>query len=353
MDAVRLALLLLCGALYASGQGLKRLAVTDTLTIPGQHYQRGGMAVRVPVKCTPGGELFVEFVGGGVEPGVSVVSEDRQRIVRFNPMQGSGMEGSVLEDFAPGTSHDLFLLLSRVTSENVTQRGSTDHLIVHWKEGASPSVTELALKPGFQLRQVALLGSDHFLVSGFFGWQHLHPESFTAIFDSGGQFLQKLTLPGDLNADSESPNITGRFPTDMAQAETSAVGWLESSSLQTAHDGSAYLARGDPQGPVFIISPGGAVRRITLTVPKIGATLSSVKIAGGKIAAEYDVPTSTEGHHSHFLTVTDLSTGKLLDAVRYEGTELPGWLVCYRNQSFEFLTYGADGRLNVVRALSH
>jgi len=58
MDAVRLALLLLCGALYASGQGLKRLAVTDTLTIPGQHYQRGGMAVRVPVKCTPGGELF-------------------------------------------------------------------------------------------------------------------------------------------------------------------------------------------------------------------------------------------------------------------------------------------------------
>ncbi len=78
-----------------------------------------------------------------------------------------------------------------------------------------------------------------------------------------------------------------------------------------------------------------------------------MKIAGGKIAADYNIPSPTEGHRSHFLTVADLSTGRLLDTVGYEGSELPGLLVCYRNQSFEFLTYGADGKLNVVRAVSH
>jgi hypothetical protein len=141
----------------------------------------------------------------------------------------------------------------------------------------------------------------------------------------------------------------------MARAETTANGWLDSSSLQTADDGSVYLARSAPQGPVFIISPGGEVRRVMLTTPDSGAALLSVKIAGGKIAAEYNVPGSPpEGHHRNFLTITDLSTGRRLDTVGYEGSALTGvGLVCYLNQSFEFLAYGSDGGLKVVRAVSH
>jgi hypothetical protein len=354
----RFAAFLLWATVTVGAQEPRELAVVDVSPIPGQHHQGGGLAVRVPVKCSPNGELFVEFVGGGVEPGVSVVSEDRQHIFRLGLTQGSGLEGSLLLDFAPGTSHDLFLLLSHLASGNPGVRGPVEHLLVHVKEGASSSVTKLDLKPGLELRQIALLGSDHFVVSGFFGWQHLHPESFTAIFDAAGQFLQKLTLTGDLNVDSQSPNVTSKKlsdPAEMARAETTANGWLDSSSLQTADDGSVYLARSAPQGPVFIISPGGEVRRVMLTTPDSGAALLSVKIAGGKIAAEYNVPGSPPGgHHRHFLTITDLSTGRRLDTVGYEGSALTGvGLVCYRNQSFEFLAYGSDGGLKVLRAVSH
>jgi len=91
-----------------------------------------------------------------------------------------------------------------------------------------------------------------------------------------------------------------------------------------------------------------------LSAPETGADLSSVKIAGGKIAAEYNVPGPAEEHRKHLLTVTDLSTGQLLDTVAYQGSEFTGvGLVCYRSQSFEFLTYGTDGKLKVVRAVSH
>ncbi|SPF35104.1 hypothetical protein SBA1_1390008 [Candidatus Sulfotelmatobacter kueseliae] len=355
--AFRFPAFLLWATVAAGAQGPRGLAVVDVSPIPGQHNQGGGLAVRVPVKCSPGGELFLEFVGGGVEPGVSVVSEDRQHIFRFDLTRGIGLEKAVLEDFAPGSSHDLFLLFSHLASGNTTPRGPVDHLIVRVKEGASTSVTKLDLGSGFELRQIALLGSDHFVVSGFLSGQRLHPESFTAIFDASGQFLQKLTLTGDLNVESQSPNVTGKNPSDpaeMARAETTAVGWLESSSLQTADDGSVYLARSDPQGPVFIISPGGAVQRVMLSAPETGADLSSVKIAGGKIAAEYNVPGPAEEHRKHLLTVTDLSTGQLLDTVAYQGSEFTGvGLVCYRSQSFEFLTYGTDGKLKVVRAVSH
>jgi hypothetical protein len=356
-DACPFVAFILCATVAVGAKEPRQLAVTEVSPIPGQHHQGGGLAVRVPVKCSANGELFVEFAGGGVEPGVSVVSADRQHIFWFGLTQGPGLEGSLLQDFAPGTSHDLFLLLSHLASKNVTQRGPVEHLIVHVKEGASSSVTKLDLKPGFELRQAALLGNDHFVVSGFFGSRPSHPESFTAIFDAAGQFLEKLTLPGDLNVESQSSNVTGKIPSEpseIARAETTAVGWLESSSLQTADDGSVYLARSAPQGPVFIISPGGAVRRVTLTTPDGGAALSSVKIAGGKIAAEYSVSGPAEGRHKHFITVTDLSTGQLLDTVEYQGSDFTGvGLVCYRNQSFEFLTYGTDGTLKVVRAVSH
>ena len=229
--AFRFAAFLLWATVAVGAHEPRELAVVDVSPIPGQHLQGGGLAVRDPVKCSSSGELFVEFVGGGVEPAVSIVSEDRQHIFRYGLTQGSGLEGSLLLDFAPGPSHDLFLLLSRQASENVTERGPVEHLLVHVKEGASSSVTKLDLKAGLQLRQVALLGSDHFVVSGFFSEQHLHPESFTAILDASGQFLQKLTLPGDLNVDTQSPHVTGKLRPSLpgwpVPKRTQLVGWSQ------------------------------------------------------------------------------------------------------------------------------
>ncbi|MGA8732865.1 MAG: hypothetical protein WB558_02990 [Terriglobales bacterium] len=328
--------------------------MTDVKRLPEQHSQRG-VAVKAPVKCSPTGDLYVEFEGGGAEPGVSVISEDRGHINRFDLERIPELEGAQIRDFAPGTNHDLFLLSARNTGE----RGPTQYYIAHLKEGSSTSVTKLDVKPGFRLNQMTVLGSDNFLISGFFGWQHQHAEPFVAIFDTGGQFVRELALEGDLKPRNQSPNVTGKDPLggsaeDAARSDIKSVEWLELSSLQTAQDGSAYLMRYSPEGPVFTISPGGAVRRTALKPPEKESVLSSIKIEGDKVAAEYYVPASHPGAgREKFLTVTDLSTGQLLDTVRYVGSGMGVGMVCYRGSTFEFLHYAADGHLEVISAVSH
>jgi hypothetical protein len=155
-----------------------QLAIMGTDQIPQQHQQRG-LSIKAPVKCSPSGELYMELLGGGVEPGVSIVSENHQHISWFALNQVADLENANLLDFAPGLRHDVFLLGSRNATE---ERRPADYLVVHFKEGASASVTKLNLKPGFQLRQIALLGADDFVVSGFFGWQSRCAQSFNRHF---------------------------------------------------------------------------------------------------------------------------------------------------------------------------
>jgi hypothetical protein len=338
----------LCARVLSVAQEPHQIAIMGTDQIPQQHQQRV-LSIKAPVKCSPSGELYMELLGGGVEPGVSIVSEDHQHISWFGLSQVADLENANLLDFAPGVSHDVFLLGSRNATE---ERRPADYLVVHFKEGASASVTKLNLKPGFQLRQIALLGADDFVVSGFFGWQSRRAQAFTAIFDASGQFLREIRLPADLSPHNGPQDQIDR-PAEAAEAETTSLEWLDLSSLQTADDGSVYLIRNTPVGPLFLITPGGAVRRVTLMSPEKEAVLSSVKIADGRMVAEYYIPGPSGVSRWHFLTVTDLSTGQRLDTLRYQDSESTGvGLVCYRNQTFDFLGY-ADGHLRVARAVSH
>jgi hypothetical protein len=77
-------------------------------------------------------------------------------------------------------------------------------------------------------------------------------------------------------------------------------------------------------GPLFLITPGGAVRRVTLMSPEKEAVLSSAKIADGRMVAEYYIPGPSGVRRWHFLTVTDLSTGQRLDTLRYQDSESTG-----------------------------
>lgn len=172
---------LLSAVLYAGAQELHQLVVTDVQRLPEQHFQRG-VAVKAPVKCSPTGDLYVEFEGDEAEPGVSVISQGGGHINRFDLERVPGLEGAQIRDFAPGTNHDLFLLAARNTGE----RGPTQYYIAHLKEGSSTSVAKLDMKPGFRLNQMTVLGSDNFLISGFFGWQHEHAEPFVAILTLAG-----------------------------------------------------------------------------------------------------------------------------------------------------------------------
>jgi hypothetical protein len=335
-----------CG-LPTRAQEAHQLAVTDVVRVPSVHSQEG-LSVKSPVKCSPIGELYVQLVGGGAEPGVTMVSADRKSISFFGLESVPDLQQGTLLDYAPGASHDVFLLVSKSTGA----RGPFEYYIVRLREGASSLVIRLEIKPGFQLRQLAVLGDDAFVIAGFFGWQNQHVEPFTAIFKNDGQFLRKITLDGDLNAEGQSPDVKGKStPTGKSESETSRMSLFELSSLQTADDGSVYLARHAANGPLFVITPGGAVKRIALRSPAEGAELSSVKLCSGKVVADYFVRDSSAGYHQHFLRVFDLSTGQVSD-VTYKGSEFGVGLVCYRNEVFEFLAYGSDKHLRIVSAVS-
>lgn len=333
--------------LPTTAQEAHQLSVTDVVRVQTVHSQEG-LSVKSPVKCSPVGELYVQFVGGGAEPGVTMVSSDGKSIPFFGLESVPDLQQGILLDYAPGASHDVFLLVSK----SIGKRGPFEYYIVRLREGASPSVTRLAIKPGFQLRQLAVLGDDAFVIAGFFGWESQHVEPFTAIFKNDGQFLRKITLEGDLNPEGRSPDVKGKSTsTGESESEPSWMSLFELSSLQTADDGSVYLARHTAQGPLFVITPGGAVKRIALRSPAEGSELSSVKLSSGKVVADYFVRDSSTGYLQHFLRVLDLSTGQVSD-VAYKGSDFGVGLVCYRNDIFEFLAYGSDKHLRIVSAVS-
>jgi hypothetical protein len=310
--------LLVLTSLPASAQGIRQLTIDDVIRLPGRH-QQPGLAVKVPVKCSQYGDLYVEFMGGGAESGVSLFSADHGRVGHFAITHIPQLQDALVYDFAPGRSRDVFLLVAK----KVGRYGLVEHYVAHLMENGSSSVTKLQFKADAQPRQMAVLGSENFVVSGFFGSGHTDPGPFVAIFNAQGELMRPLALTGDVSSVNKSPNIIGDQPSssdslDAVASEVTAKEWSELSSLQTADDGSVYLLRPSPQGPAFIISPGGAVGRVALKPPEKDAVLSSAKMAGGRIAAEYYIPRASDGVREHFITVTDASTGQQLDTVRYQ-----------------------------------
>jgi len=338
-------LVLIGATLYAEAQEARRLAVVSVAQVLGQQ-QLGGFAVSVPVKCTANGDLYVNFVGSHSDPGVSVLYDEGKHLSWFGLSRAAdSFKDANLLDFAPGAGHDVVFLVST----NPSQGTPTEYFAVRMKPDGSSASIKLGVKPGFLLRQIALLGSESFVVSGFFIPQPDNPVPFVAMFDVNGQFIKKLDKPGDLTTKDvmESNKPSGKEPSQTPAS------WLDLSSLQTADDGAVYLTRKTSKGPVFLISPGGAVQRIVLAPPNREAKLSSVKINKGKIAAQYNLA-SISGQHRYSIAVVDVLTEQRQQLINYEGSQSTGvGMVCYREQTFEFLSQDVDGHLQVVRAIGN
>jgi len=326
----------------AAAQQQRQLSIIESVQLPELHER--GLSVMAPMKCSPTGELYVRF--SPKENGVTVVSEDRQHVLHFDLSQVPDLNGSSLSDFAPGLDHGAFLLVAGPAGP----RSPAEKYIVTLKDDATSTVTKLDTQPGLALMQIAVLGADHFVISGYFRLGGKPPKPFTAIFDQRGQLQKEISLPGDL--DSKAVAKSKLMPGSQSPDRGFAA-WLEVSSLQTADDGSVYITRHGPEGPVSLISPGGAVRSVRLRPPETAATLASVKVNGGTLAAEYYMLGSTPGgQRVRYLTVTDLSSRKLQETIRYEGSQSAGvGMVCYRENTFEFLSQASDGHLEIVRAV--
>ena len=335
--------LLLLLTLQGFAQHTRQLLVVDTVRLPEQ--QEGGLAIMEPMKCSPEGDLYVRFARGTPELGVTVVSEDNQHIYRLDTTNLPELNGSYLLDFAPGSNHTVFFLVGRRTEP----KASVEHDIVTLRDDGTKTITRIDSPPGASLRQIAVLGSDSFAIAGYVQATGRGEKPFLGIFDDRGQFQREVTLKGDLQPKDV---VRSKLMSNRGQPVDAFVGWLEVSSLQTAGDGRAYLMRRSPEGPVFLISPGAAVKKVKLKPPEKGAVLSSVKIGTGVIAAEYYMSdSSSHTPRMHYLTLTDLVHGRLQQVIRYQGGQSVGvGMVCYGEKGFEFLSQDSDGYLEAVTA---
>jgi hypothetical protein len=297
------------------------------------------------MKCSSEGELYMRFARGTPEPGVSIVADDRKQIRRLSLASLPELNRSSLLDFCPGSNHSTSFLIGRRSNP----RGPIEHDIVTWKNDGTAAITKIDIQPGVSLRQITALGSDTFVIAGYSMSDAKGAKPFMGIFDDRGQLQKEISLTGDLEPKEVARAKLmpgGDEPTDAF------TGWLELSSLQTAEDGRAYLMRRSPEGPVFLISPGGTVQKLKLVPPEKSAVLASVKVRGGTIAAEYYVPNSSASRRVHYITLTNVGSGKVQYVIRYTGAGSTGvGMVCYGEKGFEFLAQDSEGYLAVITAI--
>lgn len=127
-------------------------------------------------------------------------------------------------------------------------------------------------------------------------------------------------------------------PTDPSFSDADRVrNLIDVSYLQTADDGNAYLMRNTPRGPVFVVAPGGSVRRLALVPPVANADLQWIMASRGSIAAQYQLHDPIQ-RKTHYLAVVDVATGKTRETIRYthDYQTNGGGLACYQHGAFTF-----------------
>ncbi len=332
---VPLAILLHCGiGLRAQVMPLRFSKVTK---LPGQHVP----AIIAPMKCGPDGHIFVRFADDPQASSISVISPDEEAALSVSASVVSDVRDGHVEDFAPGPNGETYLLLSREPTP-----GQEEEYIAKFDDtGTYVSATKLSID--FHARRLAIFaGTQEFVITGYRLKGEALPNvpvlSVTGLFDSAGQLIRYVALPRDIQ---DSVKVK-HFHEGGHSITQHAV--IDMSSLQASNDGNIYLMRATPAGPVYSISPGGAVHRIILIPPGEQADLLSIKVDGGRLVAEYN-RYGGNNQRWHVLELFDLH-GHLLRQTEIAPEKVGFGLACYRNSSFSFLLTNQDGNLRLAEA---
>lgn len=179
-----------------------------------------------------------------------------------------------------------------------------------------------------------------------------------AVFKSG-EFLLAGTAEGQADLRILSPTGSTvpvrlvRDPSDRARPWSESIREIAGSTMvEAGQDGLVYLARPGPKGPVFAISAEGlVVNEFELEPPVRGASLVSMKLSDGRLAAEYQQPSSTGEKPKRWIAIYSLADGERISVYPRPA----GMLLCYRSSSdsrdrFTFLGASEKGELQLVPA---
>jgi len=291
-------------------------------------------ALVLPAKCDGDGNAYVRvYQMEERKSTVYRISRDGKGVARFS--LESMVELTRAHDFAPGSGGEVHVLASK---------GADEAYVVTFDADGKHEDTvklEVPLQPG----QIAVFASGDLLVAGrepassdLGSAATAHP--FLGIFTSRGQLVKRLLLRNDVRPE----NIKNK-----ARANSKYLEAVVGSAIEPGDDGRLYLMRRTAGGPVYAISSGGVVEKVVLPASPQGARLSAIKVAKGRLAAQF-VRDRPDDSPEVIIKVVDLESKETIAEYTHSNYQIGTALACYRPDSFIFLVPGEGYKLTVVTA---
>ncbi|MGD0988385.1 MAG: hypothetical protein ABR874_11270 [Candidatus Sulfotelmatobacter sp.] len=287
------------------------LATVSVVEIPSLPVE----SIAAPVLCLSDGGVLLRLAmpGTGLEDPVSI-SEDGKTVVRFDRNKINDISRPTIRGLFPkGTDVYVLVMGSTPLGYEMRLRKPNDEVVSEPASKASFFVGRfrrdgtyagsVPLELPFKPLQFGVFDDGDFLIAGM---DPRTSEPRVAVVASNGQLRRLLELKGDVHELEGSPQDGGdRDPTALPRNKPWG-GFAESLrdvvfTSQIAGDGSGLLLFRPSSGPMFSISPAGAVRARKLGIQGV-YRLFTVKRARDSWIVEYihDIPGSTAQEFSTY-----------------------------------------------------
>jgi hypothetical protein len=271
------------------------------------------------------------FASGDPDSVVRVSPDGKQtvRISLASLPEMAALDAPRIMAMTLGVDDDLFIV--------VKGRQGPAWILAFGRDGKLRSKTKVDVGP-LAISLLAVFRTGEFLVAGSRLGDDGGPEPLLGVLDGGGSLLHPIRDSAERAAEGVP-----------APRKVLSSDWL--AIAQPDREGSVYVARSAPQGPLVEVSRfGDVVRTLPVAPPEPGALLTGFRVAGRRAAVEHQGARGDRPSPPRFISVYDLATGERLAVYAVER----GTLLCYRWTSglpdtFALMT--SDGRnLQLIEA---
>ena len=328
-----LSLLILSKSMTTLARAQIELQPTQELAVPNQP---GSHVIMSPVKCDTAGALYMQlpdpkhFLAGPLLK----ISSDGKDVVRYSLDSVPDIKEVAVMDFAVGSTGEVYFLVSS---------NGNAYVLRFDRDGTYDST--IRLRQDFAPSRIGIFGTGDLFISGMKTRSAASSQRApaSALVSSQGEVLKYIMLRRDLKSSARqkqkwSSQLSDR---DFEQAVTGSF-------IESVDDGNVYVARRTPKGPIFVVSPSGALVRTISLKPPTNAELSDIRVSHGRIAAMFVRKGGSGGIERVIFSVIDASTGRAIAEYYHSSASLGAALACYVPNTFTFLA--SDESLRIIRA---
>jgi hypothetical protein len=308
----------------------KKLRIGDAVTSAGAFSRFVG-----PFKCDADGNVFsipvaLDARSRPMSPDTIVrLSADGKAVTRYSLISVPGIgnvANSTISTTALDRDGDLYAVVRAESGQYIVSFTKTGRY--KWKIEIEPN--ELLIG------SFAVFSSGEFLLSGRPASDPLSPR--VVVLAPGSSSLRDVLLSDDRALKKGLSREARTALIDLASAESGS-------------DGRVYFARAATKGSVYVVSPSGEITgTIALVPPRRGATLTSLKLSGHRLAAVYQ-GRPEEDSQGLWVAVHDISSGE--HVASYGPVRDP--VLCYQSvpgspDRFTLLKMNSAGQIQFLQA---